>query len=80
MHTSTVVPRKTLLQRRETLQSRTKVAEALAEIAARVTKRCPNDAIVQAVGYGPSMTVPALIQRLQAICRADPATQVDNDI
>jgi hypothetical protein len=48
-----------------------KIAKALEGIAKKVAKKCPSDATVQAAGFGPSMTVAALIGRLQAACSAE---------
>ena len=48
-----------------------KVAKALEGIAKKIDKKCPDDATVQAAGFGPSMTVASLIGRLQAACTAE---------
>jgi hypothetical protein len=47
------------------------VARVVDEVAQKMQKRCPDDATVQAAGYGPSMTVAGLVQRLQSECRAE---------
>jgi len=51
-----------------------KIADALDKLAKTVGKKCPDDATVQAAGYGPSMTAQALIARLQSSCRAETAS------
>jgi hypothetical protein len=48
-----------------------KITGALASLARRVASRCRTNAAVQRTGYGPTMTVAALISRLQSSCRAE---------
>src|SRR5262249_19348613 len=51
-----------------------KIADALAKLGKTVGKKCPTDAVVQAAGYGPTMTAAALLARLESICQADTAS------
>ena len=48
-----------------------KIGKALDKLAKKLAKKCPDDATVQAAGYGPSMTAAALTERLQSECRAE---------
>ncbi len=48
-----------------------KITAALSKIQTSVAKKCPDDVTVQAAGYGPAITVAALISRLQSSCRAE---------
>jgi hypothetical protein len=50
-----------------------RIGKALATLATKVAKRCTGDAVVQAAGYGPAMTVAGLSERLQASCRTEAA-------
>jgi hypothetical protein len=50
------------------------VSAALAALQTGVAAACPNAAAVQAAGYGPSSTPGGLVGRLQAACRAEPAS------
>jgi hypothetical protein len=49
------------------------VLDALGGVARPVAKGCGNDAAVQAVGWGPSLTVDALVARLEEACRGETA-------
>ncbi len=52
----------------------TEISAALAALEDGVLAACPDEAAVQAVGYGPSFTPDGLVSRLQAACRAEPAS------
>jgi hypothetical protein len=51
-----------------------RVARALGALERRVRRHCPNDAAVRAAGYGPLLTVDALVGRLAEACRGAAAT------
>ncbi len=47
-----------------------KIVKALDKLSAKVSKKCPSDAVVQQSGYA-ALTVPSLIARLQTACLAE---------
>ena len=50
------------------------IVKALDKLAAKIAKKCPSNAVVQAAGYGPAMTTAGLTARLKSQCRADAAS------
>jgi hypothetical protein len=50
------------------------IATALDTLAADVSAACPNSTLVRGVGWGPSFTSGGLVTKLQAECRAEPAS------
>lgn len=50
-----------------------RISRALAALETRLRRRCPNDAAVQAAGFGSLMTVDGLVARLAEACRGESA-------
>ena len=50
------------------------IAAALDTLGANVSAACPSSDLVRSVGYGPAFTTGGLVSKLQAECRAEPAS------
>lgn len=48
------------------------IAKALTKVADKITAKCPDDATVQATGYGATVTRAGLIARAQESCTGEP--------